>query len=167
MSEEVLQTGTVRAATALDTAGIAGLHLDALRTLSQLAPDGFGNSLKETPSVDDVASEFSELTYDKAAILLVCEVEGELSGFVLGAIEDHGDDLLDTPFITVQYLAVAEKSRKQGIADRLLSAVEAEAARRGIKAIDLLVWESNAAARSLYHRRGYATLERRMVKQLV
>lgn len=157
---------SVRAAGPSDVEFIAGLHLAALRTLNVLAPDGYGSALQEPPPADEVIAEFAGLIDDAAAILLVCETEGELSGFVLGAIEVHGDDLLDAPFITVQYLAVAEKFRKQGIADQLLRELEAEAARRGIGTIDLLVWESNTAARSLYEKRGYATLERRMVKRL-
>jgi ribosomal protein S18 acetylase RimI-like enzyme len=69
--------------------------------------------------------------------------------------------------MTVQYLAVAEERRGCGIAQLLMAAIEAAASARGITTLDLLVWDSNSIARSLYEKLGYTTLERRMVKRLL
>jgi ribosomal protein S18 acetylase RimI-like enzyme len=156
----------IRPAVQTDVPAIAALHLEAMRALHSIAPPGFGATLGTPPSIAEVEEQFAAGVADDAAVVFVSESEAGPAGFVMGAIEEHGDDLLDAPFMTVQYLAVAERHRGRGVARALLEAIEAAAATRGITTLDLLIWESNARARGLYETQGYSTLERRMVKRL-
>jgi GNAT superfamily N-acetyltransferase len=59
------------------------------------------------------------------------------------------------PVLNVHDLAVLPGARRAGVASRLLEEAEVEARRRGCCKLTLEVREDNAAARSLYARRGY------------
>lgn len=56
----------------------------------------------------------------------------------------------------VYYLAVAPARRRGGIGGRLMAAAEAWVAARGVRKLELMVRDSNAAVVEFYERIGYA-----------
>jgi [ribosomal protein S18]-alanine N-acetyltransferase len=65
------------------------------------------------------------------------------------------------PEAEIANLAVHPAARGTGAGSRLLDALVAEAALRGVERVFLEVRESNAAARALYDRRGFVPVGRR------
>jgi GNAT superfamily N-acetyltransferase len=63
-------------------------------------------------------------------------------------------------------MAVGPDFRGRGIGRALLDAIVDWAREHGIDAMELTVFEFNAGARKLYERAGYATMYRRMRKEL-
>jgi len=149
-----------------DLQAIAGLQLEAQAALARLAPAGLGQALREPRSSAELEEEFSDMLELPEVLLFVAAEDSAVRGFALGLIEDWEDDLLSSPFMTVQYLVVAPAARRRGIAQALLGRLEAEARSRRIAAIDIIVWENNAAALALYAEQGYTARELRLVKQL-
>jgi ribosomal protein S18 acetylase RimI-like enzyme len=156
----------IRSATMLDLPAIAALHSNVTAELRELAPEGFGAPLDTMPGVGDVAGVFRDMLDDSDYVLLVAEDEGQVAAFASGLREDHGDDLVESPYLTIEFVEVAPTHRGRGIAAELIAALEADARRRGLKHVDLRVWEGNDGARQLYDRLGYRTLEMRMAKVL-
>lgn len=56
----------------------------------------------------------------------------------------------------VYYMAVDPATQRQGLGTRLLRAAEAWAAARGVRKLELMIRESNAAVAAFYARCGYA-----------
>ena len=156
----------IRPATESDCPAIALLRLEGLATLSALAPAGFGTEVYDKKLLPVFENELAEACADPDCDLLVAESAGQLLGFVIAVVEQHSDELVEAPYITVQNIGVTRTHRNQGIARLLKTAVEDAAKRRGITTIDALVWETNTAMQALNESLGYTTLERRMVKRL-
>jgi len=162
MSKQV----TCRAAREADLDGVAKLHLHVTRTLGERAPRGYGAGLRSAADLAQTRAEFAEALTEADALLLVAELDGQLAGYALAVVETAGDDLLDSPFGTLQYLVVKEAFRGRGIGKALIERACDAMRDRGITVMDLLVWEFNEEARRLYERCGFSTLERRLVRRL-
>ena len=94
------------------------------------------------------AAEFA-VFLDEASTITVCLPDGFLLGRVAG------------PEAEILTLAVEPAARRQGIGQRLVGAFEATARVRGAEEALLEVAVTNAAARALYARLGYAEVGRR------
>ncbi len=92
---------------------------------------------------------FRGLLRRQSAALLVGEEDGRLVGYAVLWFAAGEAELGD--------LAVHPESRSRGLGRWLLHGALAEAARRGAAEVYLEVRESNAAARRLYERAGFAT----------
>lgn len=110
----------------------------------------------ESPS----AGHWTEKQYEVALtsahpqrVLLVLEDQMVILGFTVAA-EAAGEWELEN-------LAVATASRRQGLADRLLSALLEQLRQRQAQVVHLEVRQSNAAARALYQKRGFGEVGRR------
>jgi [ribosomal protein S18]-alanine N-acetyltransferase len=156
----------IRRATSLDLPAIAALHIAIAAELRALAPEGYGRPLESMPGAGDVAGKFRDALDDSDALVLVAEVDGAVVGVGTGWVETHGDDLIEAPFYTIEYIEVHPDHRGNGLASELLSALEDDARRRGVSHIDLRVFVSNTGACKLYERFGYKPLEYRMGKAL-
>ncbi len=88
---------------------------------------------------------------------LVWREEGQVIGTVVGA----WDGLRGW----VYHLAVTEAARGRGIGSALLEAVEARLWQRGVKQINIMVYEENAEAEAFYLRRGYERSPVRTVRK--
>jgi ribosomal-protein-alanine N-acetyltransferase len=88
-----------------------------------------------------------------AACYLVAEVAGRVAGYIGSWI------IMDEVHITT--LGVEPALRRQGVAERLLAAVLAEAARRDARRASLEVRASNQGARHLYEKYGFSVVGRR------
>ena len=96
---------------------------------------------------DRELTEIAEIVAGEIAI--VADGEGRLAGFALArAVERRVVRLTD--------LYVAPDARRGGIAAALVRAVVEAAAERGATTLDLEVQSSNAAARAVYQRWGFA-----------
>lgn len=98
-------------------------------------------------------------------VCLVAEYEGRPAGFVL-MLTAMPDEVTRSPQGFIAYMAVEPSVRRYGIGNQLLAAAEAEARRRGLPYMGLMVTEDNAAARALYERSGYLTERRLLCKPL-
>lgn len=156
----------IRQANTDDIPAIVSLYANATRLMHRLSPQGFGKRLGEPLDLEKEKENFSKALEDDKTVILVAEVDTHVAGFVMGAVEDYQDDLLDSPYLTVQYVCVDEGFRKQGIAKALMKEIEKWAQKEGIANLDLMVWDTNVPARSLFMKMGYVRLDIRMGKKL-
>ena len=98
----------------------------------------------------DAASRIRE------AEVLVAEVDGEIVGAVTIAAPGNPYAEISQPHeLEVRMLAVAASARGQGIAGRLMDAVEARAHQLGLTGVALSTAPTMQTAHRLYERRGY------------
>jgi ribosomal-protein-alanine acetyltransferase len=99
------------------------------------------------------ASSFRSLVDDPRVRFVVAAERGRVLGYAVAwFVLDEGE---------LANVAVAPAARGRGIGAALLDEVLAEARRRGAAALFLEVRASNASARALYLRRGFAEVARR------
>ncbi len=152
----------IRSAGIADADAIAGIHLETMEELARIVPDGFGEWIKLPVSAESVTADMRKELGDVRVVSVVAEVGGKIAGFALGWVEEHSDDLISAPFLTIVYLETARELRKRGVARALLAEMELLARARGIRTIDLQVWLTNKPAMRLYVEAGYKPLEMRM-----
>lgn len=99
------------------------------------------------------AVAFEELLRFPLTVALVAERNGELGGYLIGRAVAEEAEILN--------LAVRPEERRQGLGAQLLEAGLSALAGAGAHHVWLEVRESNAAARALYHRRGFTAAGRR------
>jgi ribosomal protein S18 acetylase RimI-like enzyme len=88
-------------------------------------------------------------------LCLVAEVDGRLVGFgCLRCVPCLGED---GPYAELSDLFVSVESRRLGIAEALVAALEARARAAGALGWSVIVDPKNEAARSLYQKLGFAT----------
>ncbi|MDQ3023788.1 MAG: GNAT family N-acetyltransferase [bacterium] len=155
-----------RLCTSLDLPAVAALHISIASELRSLSPEGFGAPLESLPGAGDVTGKFRDLIDDRGNVALVAEDAGRIVGFANGWREEHDDDLIEAPFLTIEFVEVHPDYRGRGIARQLVGMIEAEARQRGLRRIDLLVMQTNEPALKLYKRLGYLPLEVRLGKVL-
>lgn len=100
--------------------------------------------------------------------LLVAEDAGALVGLVEVADVAAPASPVHTPrrYAVVDTLVVAQGEQRRGIGRALMDAAHAWATGRGLKQVQLSVWEFNAAARAFYEALGYDTLSRKLGRSL-
>jgi ribosomal protein S18 acetylase RimI-like enzyme len=94
------------------------------------------------------------LLRDYNSLSLIARVKGEIAGFIIGRIEDSDDGLVGH-ILTID---VSPTHRRKGIAQRMLTEIEALFKARGISESRLEVRVDNLAARKLYRKLGYETV---------
>jgi len=156
----------VRVAGKGDLVSIAELHLNTIRYIASLVPPEFERTIQTPPPTDKTVSEFETALLDESSIMLVCEVDARFAGFVLGKIETHGDDLLESPFLTIVYLEIHPEFRRQSVGLSLMLEVEKWARENNLKTLELTVYVANSPAIELYESMNYERLELRMAKRL-
>ena len=149
-----------------DIPGIVNLYAEATKLMHRLSPAGFGERLREPIDVKKEQESFSQALADEGTVILVAEKDGEIAGFVMGVVEYHVDDLVDAPYLTVQYICVDERFRRTGMGKALMQEVERWAVSKGITNLDLMVLDTNTPAQSLFRKMGYVPLDIRMGKKL-
>lgn len=155
----------IREATQNDIAPIAMLHILLVKEMALLAQEmEFGGP--DIPETEQLRQLYHERLEDEDSVILLAEEQNETLGYLSAVIEQNSDDLMPAPFITIEFVATSPAARGRGVASALVTQVEQIAVTRGIHHADILVWENNAAARGLYDKLGYVSLERRMGKRL-
>ena len=104
---------------------------------------------------------------DDAAVF-VAELNVEIIGAVI-AWERQTHDipmLIKRTFVSVDNLVVVEGCRNMGVGQSLMDRVHLWAQTRGLKEIQLTVWDFNEGAQAFYKKLGYEMLHHRMRKEL-
>jgi ribosomal protein S18 acetylase RimI-like enzyme len=156
----------IRLAQFEDIAQIAKIHQQTIEFLAGHVPPGYGASLAEAPSMEEIQGELTEAFADPAYSFFVATESGRIVGYIRGYRDERGDDLLATPFMTLEYVCVTSEYKQLGIARKLLEQLLAHAKAQGIAQLDLLVWANNRPALELFKSMGFAMLEHRMAVQL-
>jgi ribosomal protein S18 acetylase RimI-like enzyme len=149
-----------------DLDAIVRLHLETIALLAGIAPEGYATTLREPPAADEVRHYFLGILAEAQACFRVAQIDEEFAGYALAVVEEHTDDLIEAPFVTIQFLEVLPEFRGRGVAQSLLAAVEEFARERDIACLDLAVWSRNEPARRLFAKAGFFDLEHRMTKRL-
>ena len=95
--------------------------------------------------------QITRLLKSSRTVSLVAWINGEVAGFIIGAIEN----LDETKAGHVYTLDVAVKHRRKGVGLRLLRKLENIFAEKSVKTCYLEVRLNNVAARKLYRKQGY------------
>jgi len=114
-------------------------------------------------SAQRYASRLLERRDDPNTRTLVAEVEGQVVGYILGAVIDLQPDLFahqDTGFIADIYVDPAH--RRQGIARELVETLSAWFERRGVRQIELQVASANPEALAFWKAVGSRPITVRM-----
>jgi len=156
----------VRTAVAADLPALIALNAHVIEQLTAEPPAGFRGDSAAAPDAAQLENEFQAALADDGHLLLLAELDGRLAGSAFGSVEDYSDELLEAPYLTVQYVAVSPAARGQGVAQALLGALEHRARERGLSVLELRVWSNNRAAIELYVKQGYSPIEQRMAKRI-
>jgi ribosomal protein S18 acetylase RimI-like enzyme len=145
---------------------LIALNVQVIAELTAEPPAGFCGDTAAAPDEAQLENEFKAALADNDHLLLLAELDGRLAGSALGSVEDYSDELLEAPYLTVQYVAVSPAARGQGVAQALLTALEHQAREHGLSVLELRVWSNNRAAIELYVKQGYSPIEQRMAKRI-
>ncbi len=159
-------TFSIRPAKIKDVPSIVALYFEATKLMHQISPDGFGKSMESSLNLEEENKSFTKALDDKDTVILVAEQDRKVAGFIMGVIEYHPDDLLNAPYLTVQYLCVDKKFRRTGIGKSLMKSIENWGNDKGISTLELIVWNNNEPAKALFRSLGYLPLEVRMAKKI-
>ncbi|KEI91016.1 GNAT family N-acetyltransferase [Clostridium botulinum] len=85
---------------------------------------------------------------------------------VITIIEKDNPVLKNREYALIDKLVVDNNYRGYGIGSRLIEYAEKDLKSRGIKEIEIYVWEFNRDALNLYEKKGYKTICRRMTKYM-
>jgi len=133
---------------------IAQLHAD-------LRPENF------RPASQKYGQEqFAAMLDDpNAPILVAQDKHGQVLGYAMLQVKTVGENhpvLLPRTFLYLDDLCVDADARGFGIGTALMEGVRELAKTRGIKKIELNVWECNQAAMRFYERLGFTTQRREL-----
>lgn len=133
------------------------IHADAQPTIFRHAP---------TPAR---SREFVQAILDDPdACLVVAEQNAAVIGVAEAAIRRPPNlpIIVEVGRVHINDIVVDENHRGAGVGTALLAHIEAWARTRGVRRVELNVWEFNTPARDLYERLGYHTLHRTLSKTL-
>ena len=99
-------------------------------------------------------------------VVFVAETDGEIVGYVFAALEPLSWKELRGPAGFIHDVAVAEESRKSGIATKLMEAAMEWLQGRGAPRVILWTAAPNAAAQALFRRLGFRNTMLEMTKEL-
>ena len=156
----------VRLARPEDIPAIAALHRLSRERLARFIPPRPGSTFHDSLQAGEEDALFREQLADDDCLLAVAELDGRYCGFISATVQPYEDDLLHSPYLTIEFVEVEPGLSGQGVGTQLIQAAENFARLRGIRNVDLQVWQDNPRAQSLYGRLGYSPLEIRMYKLL-
>ena len=153
----------IRTAVDLDFEGISAVFAEDNSYHADLVPDQF-------QVVEPIITRewFDKVLANQARTLIVAisaeTDKSEVGGVVLAGIHGAPENPIFRPrrYVYVSELAVGSKYQRRGIGRLLMGGVSAWALARGIKEIELNVWEANRAAIAFYERLGYECVRRTM-----
>jgi ribosomal protein S18 acetylase RimI-like enzyme len=144
---------TIRPAIAADLTAIGRLAALLVRTHHEFDPARF---IAETPDTERSYGAFLGTQFKKStAVVLVAEVNGAVVGYAWGGVEGFDYMSLRGPAGALYDIIVDAEQRGQGIGQRLLDAVLAALASRGVPRVVLGTAERNEAAQRLFARTGF------------
>ncbi len=155
---------TIRKALPRDLEGVYAVFSLA----DTLHRDAHPEVFKEASDLADIKDYLLAGIQSEDAAVFVAETQSGIIGAVIASIRQTPDIslLVQRTFVSVENLVVAEESRQQGIGLALMERIHLWAAERGLKQIQLTVWDFNESALAFYSKLGYAVLHHRMRKEL-
>ncbi len=109
---------------------------------------------------EQVVAEHLSDHHEGGRIIFVAVDGGTIIGSAQLVLRQADQDLADgTTTGYLLALEVREEWRRRGVATALVRALEAEAARRGLRCLTLMVEPDNKPALSLYHKMGFSTFK--------
>ncbi len=104
----------------------------------------------------------------KIIIFILWKIKKKIIGAieVITIIEKDNPVLKNREYALIDKLVVDNYYRGYGIGNRLIEYAEKDLKSRGIKEIEIYVWEFNRGALNLYEKKGYKTICRRMTKSI-
>ena len=154
----------IRAAQPRDLEGVYVIFSLADQLHRQAHPEIF----KEADDPDDIKDYLLTSIQAGEAALFVAENEAGILGAVI-AWERQAPEipmLVPRRYLSVDNLVVAEGFRRLGVGEALMERVHLWAKDRGLKEVQLTVWDFNEGARAFYQRLDYEMLHHRMRKEL-
>ena len=154
----------IRAAEPMDLEAVYAVFSLADTLHREAHPEVF----KEASDPADIKDYLSAGIQSEDAAVFVADDQDKIIGAVIASIRQTPDIslLVQRTFVSVENLVVAEESRQQGIGLALMERIHLWAAERGLKQIQLTVWDFNEAAQAFYKKLGYEMLHHRMAKEL-
>jgi ribosomal protein S18 acetylase RimI-like enzyme len=155
---------TIRVAEMNDRTSLEELFREEFEYHKNLIPDLFG-----TPEIL-VSEKWLESVIDNNKIhLLVSEYEKEIVGAILFSIvKNPKDDILkDREFGYIEEMIVKESFRGKGIGKKLLNHAIEDFKSRGIKELEIDVWDNNKIGKGFYEGQEFKTIRKRMKKDIV
>lgn len=101
-------------------------------------------------------------------IFFAAEIDGEPIGLIETIIIKDGINPVhvDREYAIIDKLIVKDEYRGFGVATSLIDTTENYLKERGIKEVEIYVWDFNKNAFNLYQSKGFSTLCRRMIKKI-
>ena len=130
----------------------------------QVHPEIFQEAVDPNDVKDYILAGIQE---ENAAVFLA-EENARIIGVILAVMCQTPDIsiLVKRSYVSVENLVVVEAYRQQGIGQALMEQIHLWAQARGIKEIELTVWNFNQGAAAFYEKLGYRMLHHRMRKVL-
>lgn len=107
------------------------------------------------------------MKHKDSKILVAEDANLGVVGYIFATVETKSDDLIAIPYVSINEISIKEGHRGGGVGNLLMEAVHKWALQKGIKVIQLAVWEFNKNAIKFYTKIGYKTIMRKMEKILI
>lgn len=153
----------VRRATTRDMDGILAIAREVQALHAAARPDLF------TPDGSESAAEVvARIERAADGAYWVAVMDGEVAGYAYARWQDEPASSWKhaTRTLEIQAMGVAASHRRQGIGERLWTAVRDEAVRQRVDRVILNVWAFNESARTFYERLGFTPFHTRMAMEL-
>ena len=104
----------------------------------------------------------------KDRFLVVSEYEGNIVAAILYGMGKSPEDSIfrERHFGYIEELVVTEQLQRMGLGLKLLDHALSELGSRGLKDVEIHVWESNTMGLDFYGKHGFVTIRRRMRRTL-
>jgi ribosomal protein S18 acetylase RimI-like enzyme len=155
---------TIRPATPADLPAIGHLGAMLVREHHEFDPKRFIAPM--TNLEQGYASFIGKQLTARDTVVLVAEVGGEAAGYVYATVEGFDFMALRGPAGAIQDIVVDPAHQRQGIGRKLIDAVNAELARRGVPRVVLSTAEQNGTAQRLFARAGFRRTMVEMTREL-
>jgi len=155
---------SIRKATERDYEDLCALYAEVDALHREAVPGVF-----RVPDGPPRTREFiSAIIVDENAGLFVAERRGQIIGLACVRIRQAPEIpiLMPRRYARIEELVVLKRFQRRGIGRALLEKVHRWSLEKGLRQVELNVWEFNAAAISLYEKSGYKTACRTMWRKL-
>ncbi|KNF08971.1 acetyltransferase [Gottschalkia purinilytica] len=139
-----------------------------LKELENLHGNALPNIFKISEDIEHIREYISNSIEKQNPTFFIAELEEEIIGVIEVIITENPSNpiLINREYALIDKLIVKEEYRKLGVAKKLIETVETWLKEKGIKEIEIYVWEFNKGALDLYENKGFETICRRMIKSI-
>lgn len=126
------------------------------------------NIFKRPDEVEHIKEYVNNALNNPKQIFFIAEIGEEPIGLIETLIIKDGINPVhvDREYATIDKLIVKDEYRKLGVATSLIDTTESYLKEKGIKEVEIYVWNFNKNAFNLYQNKGFTTLCRRMIKEI-